>query len=144
MKRQRKCPRRSWRFDSKQSSPARWSSIEQFEHGYPALTFASGPTNSLRGASRLTGEKSAIVVDIGGTTSDIGVLGEGFPREANVEVEVGGCAPISACRTPMPWALGAAASYRPTARPLARYRSATGCAKKQTGHHHHGGDELIA
>lgn len=57
---------------------------------YPALTFASGPTNSLRGACRLTGLDDAIVVDIGGTTSDIGVLQGGFPRESNIVIEVGG------------------------------------------------------
>ena len=31
-----------------------------------------------------------MVVDIGGTTSDIGVLRGGFPRESNLGVEVGG------------------------------------------------------
>jgi len=61
-----------------------------FVKAYPALTFASGPTNSLRGAYKLTGLKDAIVVDIGGTTSDIGVLQGGFPRESNVVIEVGG------------------------------------------------------
>ncbi|BDX08649.1 hydantoinase/oxoprolinase family protein [Planctobacterium marinum] len=62
----------------------------EFITRYPALTFSSGPTNSLRGASKLTGIKDAIVVDIGGTTSDIGVLQDGFPRESNVVIEVGG------------------------------------------------------
>ena len=57
---------------------------------FPALTFASGPTNSLRGAMLLTGLEDAIVVDIGGTTSDIGVLQGGFPRESNAVIEVGG------------------------------------------------------
>ena len=61
-----------------------------FVQAYPALTFASGPTNSLRGAYKLTGLKEAIVVDIGGTTSDIGVLQGGFPRESNIVIEVGG------------------------------------------------------
>ena len=61
-----------------------------FVRAYPALTFASGPTNSLRGAYKLTGLKDAIVVDIGGTTSDIGVLQGGFPRESNVVIEIGG------------------------------------------------------
>ena len=61
-----------------------------FVREFPALTFSSGPTNSLRGAARLTGLKEAIVVDIGGTTSDIGVLRGGFPRESNMVVEVGG------------------------------------------------------
>ncbi|RDV26813.1 hydantoinase/oxoprolinase family protein [Alteromonas aestuariivivens] len=61
-----------------------------FVKQYPALTFASGPTNSLRGAYKLTGLQDAIVVDIGGTTSDIGVLQNGFPRESNLVVSVGG------------------------------------------------------
>ncbi|MDB4122644.1 hydantoinase/oxoprolinase family protein [Octadecabacter sp.] len=62
----------------------------EFVRAYPALTFASGPTNSLRGAAQLTGLKDAIVIDIGGTTSDIGILRGGFPRESNMVVEVGG------------------------------------------------------
>jgi len=57
---------------------------------YPALTFASGPTNSLRGASLLTRLEDAVVVDIGGTTTDIGVLQRNFPRQSNVAIEVGG------------------------------------------------------
>ncbi|OWQ83792.1 hydantoinase subunit beta [Roseateles aquatilis] len=57
---------------------------------FPILTVASGPTNSMRGAAFLSGEKNAIVVDIGGTTSDVGVLQGGFPRQAGVAVEVGG------------------------------------------------------
>jgi len=57
---------------------------------YPALTFASGPTNSLRGAAMLSKISDAIVVDIGGTTSDVGVLANGFPRESNSFIDVGG------------------------------------------------------
>ncbi len=57
---------------------------------YPVLTIASGPTNSLRGAAFLSNEKNAIVVDVGGTTSDIGILVNGFPRESAVAVEIGG------------------------------------------------------
>ena len=62
----------------------------EFARRFPALTFASGPTNSLRGASKLTGLNDAIVIDIGGTTSDFGVLRDGFPRESNIVIEVGG------------------------------------------------------
>ena len=61
-----------------------------FAAEFPALTFASGPTNSLRGASLLTQLTDAVVVDIGGTTSDIGVLQGGFPRQSNIAIEVGG------------------------------------------------------
>ena len=57
---------------------------------YPVLTFASGPTNSMRGAVFLAGLKDAMVVDIGGTTSDIGMLIKGFPRESSVAVDIGG------------------------------------------------------
>ncbi|MBI3913727.1 MAG: hydantoinase/oxoprolinase family protein [Chloroflexi bacterium] len=57
---------------------------------YPILTVASGPTNSMRGAAFLSGVKNAVVVDIGGTTTDVGVLQNGFPREAGAAVSVGG------------------------------------------------------
>ncbi len=61
-----------------------------FAEQFPVLTFASGPTNSMRGAAFLSGVSDAIVVDIGGTTSDVGSLQKGFPRQATVAVEVGG------------------------------------------------------
>jgi N-methylhydantoinase A/oxoprolinase/acetone carboxylase beta subunit len=57
---------------------------------YPVFSFASGPTNSMRGAAYLSQRSDAIVVDVGGTTTDIGMLRAGFPREANNVVEVGG------------------------------------------------------
>ncbi len=57
---------------------------------YPVLTIASGPTNSLRGAAFLTGRQEGIVVDVGGTTTDVGVLSKGFPRESSSSVEIGG------------------------------------------------------
>lgn len=57
---------------------------------YPVLTFASGPTNSMRGAAYLSGLKEALIADIGGTTTDIGVLVNGFPRESSLTVDVGG------------------------------------------------------
>ncbi len=61
-----------------------------FAKEYPVLTFASGPTNSMRGAAFLSGLRDAIVVDIGGTTTDIGVLQHGFPRVAALAVDIGG------------------------------------------------------
>ncbi|MBD9388083.1 hydantoinase/oxoprolinase family protein [Agrobacterium sp. AGB01] len=57
---------------------------------FPVLTFASGPTNSMRGAAFLTGLKDAVVVDVGGTTSDVGSLSHGFPRQASTTVDIGG------------------------------------------------------
>jgi len=61
-----------------------------FAEKFPVLTFASGPTNSMRGAAFLSGVSDAIVVDVGGTTTDVGSLQKGFPRQATVAVEVGG------------------------------------------------------
>jgi len=57
---------------------------------YPILTIACGPTNSIRGAAFLSGMGDAIVVDVGGTSTDVGVLSSGFPRESAVAVEIGG------------------------------------------------------
>ncbi|KAI1779853.1 DUF917-domain-containing protein [Hypoxylon cercidicola] len=54
----------------------------------PIRTFSSGPTNSMRGAAFLVhGEQSEVneaimVVDVGGTTTDVGLLlANGFPRQ---------------------------------------------------------------
>lgn len=57
---------------------------------HPVLTIGSGPTNSMRGAAFLTGVQDAIVMDVGGTTTDIGVLATGFPRESSIAVDIGG------------------------------------------------------
>jgi N-methylhydantoinase A/oxoprolinase/acetone carboxylase beta subunit len=62
----------------------------RFVEKYPVLTFASGPTNSMRGAAYLSGLKDALIADIGGTTTDIGVLANGFPRESSITVDIGG------------------------------------------------------
>lgn len=62
----------------------------EFAEEFPIYSFASGPTNSMRGAAFLTGLNDGIVVDVGGTTTDVGVLQAGFPREANNVVEIGG------------------------------------------------------
>jgi N-methylhydantoinase A/oxoprolinase/acetone carboxylase beta subunit len=54
------------------------------------MSFASGATNSMRGAAFLSGLADAMVVDVGGTSTDVGQLRNGFPREANSVVEIGG------------------------------------------------------
>ena len=61
-----------------------------FARRYPVATFASGPTNSMRGAAFLSGIRDGVVIDVGGTTSDVGVLVHGFPREASTAVSVAG------------------------------------------------------
>ncbi len=57
---------------------------------YPVLTIGSGPANSIRGAAFLTGRSDALVADVGGTSTDVGVLVNGFPRESSQGVEIGG------------------------------------------------------
>ena len=46
----------------------------------PIDTILSGPAASVAGAQWLTGEQTALVSDIGGTTTDVCVLRDGFPK----------------------------------------------------------------
>jgi len=62
----------------------------EYTRQYPVATFASGPTNSMRGAAFLSDVRDGAVIDVGGTTADIGLLVNGFPREASSAVDVGG------------------------------------------------------
>jgi N-methylhydantoinase A/oxoprolinase/acetone carboxylase beta subunit len=57
---------------------------------YPVLTIGSGPANSIRGAAYLTGTREALVADVGGTSTDVGVLVSGFPRESAQGATIGG------------------------------------------------------
>ncbi|KRE23361.1 hydantoinase/oxoprolinase N-terminal domain-containing protein [Agromyces sp. Soil535] len=63
---------------------------EDYVRLYPVATFASGPTNSMRGAAVTSGLETCAVVDVGGTTADIGLLINGFPRETANVVKVAG------------------------------------------------------
>lgn len=81
----------------------------------PVHSFASGPTNSMRGAAFLTGLNDAMVVDVGGTTSDIGCLIGGFPREANNIVHVGGVRTLFRMPDLLPIALGGGTIIDPEA-----------------------------
>ncbi|KAJ7462166.1 hypothetical protein FB451DRAFT_1353080 [Mycena latifolia] len=61
----------------------------------PIRTFSSGPTNSMCGAAFLVQKEaekeSMLVVDIGGTTTDVGMLlGSGLPRQAAAVTEISG------------------------------------------------------
>jgi N-methylhydantoinase A/oxoprolinase/acetone carboxylase beta subunit len=60
----------------------------------PIRTFSSGPTNSMCGARFLAQEytrEAVLVIDIGGTTTDVGMLlASGFPRQAAAVTEVAG------------------------------------------------------
>ncbi|KAJ3950268.1 uncharacterized protein N0V96_001412 [Colletotrichum fioriniae] len=62
----------------------------------PIRTFSSGPTNSMRGAAFLVqnhqlSNSAVMVVDIGGTTTDVGLLqANGFPRQQAAYSEFAG------------------------------------------------------
>lgn len=62
----------------------------EYARCYPVATFSSGPTNSMRGGAFLSGLDECAVIDVGGTTTDIGMLHNGFPREASSEVTISG------------------------------------------------------
>lgn len=57
---------------------------------YPVTTLGSGITNSMRGASVLSGLKDALVIDVGASSSVLGMLVDGFPRESVLDNLVGG------------------------------------------------------
>ncbi|MFR0706285.1 MAG: hydantoinase/oxoprolinase N-terminal domain-containing protein [Eggerthella lenta] len=93
---------------------------------YPILTIACGPTNSIRGASYLSRRDDAIVIDVGGTTTDLGVLSHGFPRESGVAVTIGGCARLPRRRGVIAWAAVPSCAWPMTAAsPWGRIRWAT-------------------
>ena len=58
--------------------------------GVPGVRLCLRPDQQHAGRAFLSKLDDAIVVDVGGTTTDIGSLQRGFPREANNVVEVGG------------------------------------------------------
>jgi N-methylhydantoinase A/oxoprolinase/acetone carboxylase beta subunit len=64
-------------------------SLDQVQD-FPVLTISSGPTNSIRGAGALSNVENGVVIDVGGTTSDGGVLVNFFPRESTQAAQIGG------------------------------------------------------
>jgi hypothetical protein len=44
----------------------------------------------MRGAAYLSGLSDALIVDVGGTSTDVGVLSNGFPRTSALPVDIGG------------------------------------------------------
>jgi len=56
----------------------------------PVLTIGSGLANSMRGAAFLSRIRDGLVVDVGGTSSDVAALEHGFPRESAMAIDIGG------------------------------------------------------
>jgi len=62
---------------------------EKFAREKPVETLLSGPSASAAGGIRLSGEKDCIIVDMGGTTSDLAIVRNGMVRLAHEGVNVG-------------------------------------------------------
>lgn len=64
---------------------------EEVARKRPVETVLSGPAASVVGACRLTGLADAIVVDMGGTTTDVGIVKDGNVATSPEGALVGGC-----------------------------------------------------
>ena len=60
----------------------------------PVATVLSGPAASVVGACALSGQKDAIVVDIGGTTTDIAIVTDGHPELCEDGARIGDWQPM--------------------------------------------------
>jgi N-methylhydantoinase A/oxoprolinase/acetone carboxylase beta subunit len=59
---------------------------------FPVLTIAAGPTNSFVGGALLGKKENTVVVDIGGTSTDVGLIQNGFARRSLYTSNIGGIA----------------------------------------------------
>lgn len=67
-------------------------SIVDLNHAieYPILTVSAGPTNSFIGGMRLAKIEDAIIIDVGGTSTDVGIVRGGIPRRCLNNTKIGG------------------------------------------------------
>ncbi|WNY29093.1 hypothetical protein MmiEs2_13090 [Methanimicrococcus stummii] len=56
----------------------------------PVESIFSGPAASLVGASHLTGDKTCVTIDVGGTSTDISMIVDGIPNISDTGATVGG------------------------------------------------------
>ncbi len=62
---------------------------ERFTGVRPVETILCGPAASVVGANALCGEKEAVIVDMGGTTTDIALIRNGLPVRAEDGISIG-------------------------------------------------------
>jgi len=62
---------------------------EEFAREKPVETLLSGPAASVAGGMRLSGEKDCLIVDMGGTTTDLAIVKDGLVRLAHEGVNIG-------------------------------------------------------
>lgn len=63
---------------------------EEYAKEHPVETLLCGPAASVKGGAYLGAERKALIVDMGGTTSDIAVVKQGGPVYAENGIRVGG------------------------------------------------------
>ncbi len=63
--------------------------VEEVARRRPVDTLLCGPAASVMGALELCGAKSGIVIDMGGTTTDIAQVKDGFPRRMEDRTRIG-------------------------------------------------------
>lgn len=62
---------------------------EQFTSVRPVETLLCGPAASVMGGMELGGEKDCMIIDMGGTTTDIAIVQDGIPRRAAEGINIG-------------------------------------------------------
>ncbi len=63
---------------------------EEFSVLRPVETILCGPAASVLGGMRLTGREDSIIIDMGGTTTDISLVKSGAPVKAHNGISIGG------------------------------------------------------
>lgn len=61
-----------------------------FTGGHPVETLLSGPVASVMGAVELAQEQNALIVDMGGTTTDIAFVKNAVPQRVKTGIRIGG------------------------------------------------------
>lgn len=62
---------------------------EEYSKMRPVETILSGPASSVTGGIKLTNEEDCLIIDMGGTTTDISIVKEGYPLKTDSGVKIG-------------------------------------------------------
>lgn len=62
---------------------------EQYAETKPVETILSGPASSVTGGVNITEEKNCLIIDMGGTTTDVSIVKNGIPLNADSGVRIG-------------------------------------------------------
>lgn len=62
---------------------------EEYSKLRPVETILSGPAASILGGMKLSDEKESIIIDMGGTTTDVSLVKNGYPERENNGISIG-------------------------------------------------------